>query len=187
MTQPAPGASSPLMQLATERTATALAALLGHPLTAESRVLPGAPDTAALWRERGLVAVRFSAAGSQGYEFLVALPLESVETVKRLLAPGMEGSSEMDDAIVTEIGNICAGHFLSTLGDVLQVALLPTLPVIVRPGAAGAGVDGLVEPDGLLVQAEFRAPSGESIVGFMQFRPAELLLAALGQAPGASG
>lgn len=156
---------------ASARAADALSALVGQTLTSSAHVARAddAPE-----KPREMVGTKFSVQGFGESDFLAAFSLPSLKTVREMLAPGMEDTPATQDFIALEMGNICASHFLNTLGDMIHTTLLPSPPALTH----GEERQGKNER-AFLIHADFKTPSGETIHGTLRFRPTDNLVEAI--------
>lgn len=146
--------------------------------------------------ERPVAAVYCQFMGEIAGHILLMFPRRSVDRlIERLLgdpAPSEEEWTERSASSICEIGNILASTYLSTLGTLLRMTLIPTVPAIAYD-MAGAIVDGLLIEQGiasdlaLLIETEF-FEKGDRITGHFLLVPdpesVSLVIARLGAESG---
>jgi chemotaxis protein CheC len=165
--------------------ATALSQLLGEPIFLHVPKISVAEITripALLGGAEDLVAgITLQVFGDARGIILLLFPQESAQQLLvRLLGqtPTEEAFDELSASALKELGNILASAYLSALGSVLQITLIPSTPLLAYD-MAGAVVDNVlieVSQEGdlaLLVETEFygQAPADEIIRGHFMILP----------------
>lgn len=148
--------------------ATALSRLLDKPIdmaVPKVHLLPfegiadrvGGPETIVL-------TVFFRVEGeAPGNLFFILTPEAAKKLLKRLAGLEVEsgeGFSEMELSAVSEIGNILAGSYLSSLADFTHLSMYPTVPALALDMAGAVLSYGLVQfgemgDDALLIDTTF--------------------------------
>lgn len=129
--------------------ATALARLVGRPCRMRVptvRFLPpenlGAPfvTDASDDERRGMAGIFFEVEGGLGGVLALLFPAETRDRIVALLLGGRPGEAAPDTAAsaLREVGNILASHAVSSLADILGVAVLPSIPVLALEDAPTA-------------------------------------------------
>ena len=129
-----------------DRAVAALADLTGRPCKLRgptTRMLPAerldAPFVTAIRDEEepGIAGVFFDIEGGLEGVLAILLPEETVGVLlEQLVGMGPKAASaEIAESALREVGNILASHFVSALGDALNLSVLPSVPVFV-PGDA---------------------------------------------------
>jgi chemotaxis protein CheC len=146
--------------------------------------------------EHVVAAVYCQFMGEIAGHILLLFPRRSVDRlIERLLggpAPSEREWNERSTSSIREIGNILASTYLNTLGAMLRMTLIPTVPAIAYD-MAGAIVDGLLIEQGiasdlaLLIDTEF-FEKGDRINGHFFLVPdpesVSLVISRLGADPG---
>ena len=125
---------------------------------------------------------------------LLIFPQESIRHLSELLLPGHPADpsqSEMGASLLREVGNILSSAFLNALGGLLDMTLIPSIPMLAYD-MAGAVVDEVLidlsqESDlALLIETEFydRDGGSSSIRGHFLLLPDPASLAIMMRAIG---
>jgi chemotaxis protein CheC len=133
-----------LVSIGAGHAASALARLTGR--TCEMQVptvqrLAARAADPALAAERDLQGVLFELEGGTGGVLALLFPGSTCERLlDRLLGPGGHGQppGEAAQSALCEVGNILASHAANAVGELLGVAVLPSLPVLALEDAPGA-------------------------------------------------
>ncbi|MDO3378391.1 chemotaxis protein CheC [Geoalkalibacter halelectricus] len=119
--------------------------------------------------EQEVVGVSLRMHGDAQGSMLLIFPCASaLQLLESLLGPRSveEDLDEMAASTLKEVGNILASAYLSTLGGMLRLSLLPSVPALARD-MAGAVVDhilidlGRAGDEALMLETEFHSRAGE--------------------------
>lgn len=164
--------------------ATALSQFLGHPITlAVSRVsiLPLADILGQISGEEEelVAAVNFRIRGDAEGNILILLPQKSVISVIHILTGKRVAQiailSEEEKSVLKEMANILASAYLTSLTDLLEILLVPSIPRLALDMARPV-VDDFLNHQGkmrtvaMIVEAQFESPENE-LSGRILFLP----------------
>lgn len=154
---------------AAARAAVALGQMVGHDLSASARVLSGAPGVPPPPSEGEQGAI-FRVEDVEGCTFVVSFSRTTLSAVRELMAPGTDEAAMPDSMIALEVANICASHFLNTIGDLIDRRLLPSPP---------APLTDAPRAEGHVIEAKFRSAEGVTFGGAFHFVPGNDITRAL--------
>ncbi|MGN7453801.1 chemotaxis protein CheC [Paenibacillus pasadenensis] len=157
--------------------ATALSTLLNRPVDMAVPKVSLVPFEEVAERAGGaeqlVVAVFLRVDGdAPGNLFYIMNPVAAKRLLRRLAAMEVEEDleySEMELSALSEIGNILAGSYLSSLADLTRLALSPSVPAVALDMAGAVLAYGLMQygemgDAALLVETRFQG-DGEEIEG----------------------
>ncbi|MDH4123586.1 MAG: chemotaxis protein CheC, partial [Thermoplasmata archaeon] len=119
--------------------------------------------------EKAMAGIYASFSGELKGSVLMLFPEESVKTLFRLLGNcELEKHSldEYQDSLLSEVGNICLCWYLSAISKMIDVEIMPCVPVAAYD-MAGAVIDlalirmGMVSDRALLVLTDFKGEINE--------------------------
>lgn len=115
-------------------------------------------------RQQVVAAIFLRLLGDAQGNILMVFPRDTAAKILQRLLPqaagGLEGLSELQESTLREVGNILASAYLSALGNLLHMTLLPSVPLLAID-RAGVVVEHLLADSGevgetlLLLETEF--------------------------------
>ncbi|HKK02278.1 MAG TPA: chemotaxis protein CheC [Desulfuromonadales bacterium] len=139
--------------------------------------------------ERQVVGITLRLLGEARGHILLLFPRASAEHLLQQLSGQSEPGAELDEMAVStlcEVGNILSSAYLSAMGNLLEMVLIPSVPLLASD-MAGAVVDRLLIELGqsedltLVVETEFHdlGPESSAVTGHFFLIPEPAALAAI--------